>query len=53
MAIFACGSCGYEAHFVEFKVESEGSPEIDFDDDDDSPDEVQCPECGSQSCYET
>ncbi len=52
MAQFACIACGHEGHFVEFKtgshVEHDDETEEDVELDD-----VECPECGSESVVET
>ena len=54
MAIFACSACDHQAHFSEFKVDSD-SPVYEEDDNGEEVevDEVECPECGSSACYET
>lgn len=54
MAQFACASCDYEAHFVEFRI---GEHTEHIDPDDDSSEEIEvadleCPSCGSDSVYE-
>ena len=52
MANFACGLCGHEGHYVEFKT---GSHEV-FDSEIEElieVDELECPECGNPEPYET
>lgn len=52
MAQFCCLSCGYEGHFVEFKV----GEHVEFDEgigEEIDVADVECPECGSTDAVET
>lgn len=51
MADFACGRCGFEGHFTEFKTGSHD----EFDEDIGEVvevDDLECPECGNEQPYE-
>lgn len=62
MAEYACSDCGYRGHYSEFKAHMSGEDrdaEVEAQDsayragEDDIDDSVECPECGSDSAYET
>jgi rubredoxin len=61
MAVYQCSACTYEAHYSEFKAHmSENDRDLEiqeqdfaYDNDEDGSDSLCCPECGSESAFET
>lgn len=49
MAQFCCGACGFESHYINFKLD----PEAEAPSDEDAPDpDLECPECASPAVFE-